>query len=135
MINYLQYVISIYDKWCKIDFWVLQTAKKFGYLDKQKSPPILRLFQENLEIVQTLLGSIEASLIDSTDEGIVELQTEVAGIMAKIKQVHSKVVAWNKKHFAHNFAHNFTGRLSITHQCPGTIIENDTISTRLPSQQ
>jgi len=41
----------------------LQSAKKFRLLDSRKSPPILRLFLENMEMIQTLLGDLQSKLL------------------------------------------------------------------------
>eukprot|EP01124_Arcella_intermedia_P029521 TRINITY_DN6260_c0_g1_i1.p1 TRINITY_DN6260_c0_g1~~TRINITY_DN6260_c0_g1_i1.p1 ORF type:complete len:337 (+),score=95.84 TRINITY_DN6260_c0_g1_i1:70-1080(+) len=66
-------------------------SKKFSWLDSNKSPPILRNFLENIEILQLLLGEVdELTLekgmdVDPYGESVKRINEEIGGM---IKDIH-----------------------------------------------
>lgn len=75
----------------------MQSAEQFGMLDSRKSPPILRLFLVNMEIIQALLGEIESKLVTTgQSEQVKKLEDQAKDLQKKIAEFSQLVTNRNK---------------------------------------
>eukprot|EP01128_Nolandella_sp_AFSM9_P000825 TRINITY_DN1094_c0_g1_i1.p1 TRINITY_DN1094_c0_g1~~TRINITY_DN1094_c0_g1_i1.p1 ORF type:complete len:369 (+),score=64.18 TRINITY_DN1094_c0_g1_i1:154-1260(+) len=73
-------------------------AQKFTWLDPLKSPPILQLYLQNMGLLQSLMGDLEAHLMGVDDEGIDEIESEVQAVATRLQELQTLVETRNAKY-------------------------------------
>jgi hypothetical protein len=94
----LDYTVASFDDLVRLNAKIKDVALKFTWLDPRKSEAVLIQFKDNMEILQTLLGSVESMLISATPDGEDELRHRAEELEGQLKALQADVTAWNEKH-------------------------------------
>lgn len=87
----VNYQISSFADLQALNEKVAQTATKFEWFDEKKSAPVLQNFLINLEIIQTMIGSLDEMLLDRRTEDISEIHQEAAAINSSFAKLQERI--------------------------------------------
>eukprot|EP01087_Luapelamoeba_hula_P020970 TRINITY_DN7248_c0_g1_i1.p1 TRINITY_DN7248_c0_g1~~TRINITY_DN7248_c0_g1_i1.p1 ORF type:complete len:370 (-),score=38.13 TRINITY_DN7248_c0_g1_i1:227-1336(-) len=92
----IDYSVRSYEDVKRLSNTVHIVAQKYDFLDEKKSPPMLRKFLTNLEIIQTLLGDIQGRLTDYSDPMVEEIVKTDADLREKWAAHVNRIQTFNK---------------------------------------
>jgi len=90
----ISYNLHDYKSVVALNKTLLSVALKFDWLDPNKSPPVLRQFLTNLEMVQELLGDLQFALTPC-ESALPEFEPEAAKLEQAIQELDKALNAWN----------------------------------------
>jgi predicted heme/steroid binding protein len=92
------YTVSNFEDLIRLNSKIKEVAVKFTWLDPKKAEPVLKLFKDNMEVLQTLLGEVEGLTLSPGDDGRQELFQRAEELEAQLKALEADIATWNTIH-------------------------------------